>query len=125
MAVLALATIVTAAVSVTVQSAIDYNDHVIDGNDDGLCDDRSVPIHDSSCEPNLPSPNLKGFFTAFSSIMYAFGGLSTFPTIQADMKERKKFPISALMGCGSRFSLQVITKKYFETSSKSIISLQS
>ena len=31
-------------------------------------------------------------FSAFSSIMFAFAGASTFPTIQADMKDKTKFP---------------------------------
>ena len=33
--------------------------------------------------------------------MFAFAGASTFPTIQADMKERSKFPISATIAIGS------------------------
>ena len=106
MAVLALGTILTAGVCVIVQGAIDLNDHVIDGDDDGFCDmplfndTQYIPSGDSACSPNLPPPSAKGAFTAFSSIMFAFGGASTFPTIQADMKERSKFPIAALLGCG-------------------------
>ena len=108
MAVLALGTIVTAGVCVIVQAAMDLNDNVIDGDDDGYCDyhfNNSIPINstDEGCVPNRPDPTMSGFFTAFSSIMFAFGGASTFPTIQADMKERSKFPISALMGCSGRF----------------------
>ena len=34
--------------------------------------------------------------------MFAFAGASTFPTIQADMKERSKFPISATLAIGSK-----------------------
>ena len=33
--------------------------------------------------------------------MFAFAGASTFPTIQADMRERSKFPISATLAIGS------------------------
>ena len=108
MAVLALGTIVTAGVCVIVQAAMDLNDNVIDGDDDSFCDyhytNNSIPIPsgDEGCMPIRPDPTLSGFFTAFSSIMFAFGGASTFPTIQADMKERSKFPISALMGCSGR-----------------------
>ena len=113
MAVGALGTIVTAGICVIIQAALDYNDHVIDGNNDGLCDDahgedafhHNATSGDPRCVPNLPNPTVKGFFTAFSSIMFAFGGASTFPTIQADMKERSKFPISALMGCSSKFNV--------------------
>ena len=106
MAVLALGTILTAGVCVIVQGALDLKDHVIDGDDNGMCDmplnngTEYIPSGSEECIPNLPKPTAKGAFTAFSSIMFAFGGASTFPTIQADMKERKKFPIAALLGCG-------------------------
>ena len=40
-----------------------------------------------------PAPDsVLGFGKAFSSIMFAFAGASTFPTIQADMKDKSKFP---------------------------------
>ena len=32
--------------------------------------------------------------------MFAFAGASTFPTIQADMKDRSKFNYSAVMAMG-------------------------
>ena len=107
MAVLALGTILTAGICVIVQGALDLKDHIIDGDDDGFCD---MPLINEThqfkpsgeCDPFLPKPTAKGAFTAFSSIMFAFGGASTFPTIQADMKERKKFPIAALLGCGGK-----------------------
>ena len=109
MAVLALGTILTAGICVIVQGALDLRDHVIDGDDNGLCDmplnnegEQFINSTSSECTPNLPSPSAKGAFTAFSSIMFAFGGASTFPTIQADMKERSKFPIAALLGCGGK-----------------------
>ena len=34
--------------------------------------------------------------------MFAFAGASTFPTIQADMKERSKFPYSATIAIASK-----------------------
>lgn len=55
-------------------------------------------IEDARCtarEPEFPSPDTFGFFKAFSSIMFAFSGASTFPTIQADMKDRNLFPRAA------------------------------
>merc|ERR1719210_2888957 len=42
-------------------------------------------------------PTVGGTFKAFSTIMFAFAGASTFPTIQADMKERDKFIYSAVI----------------------------
>ena len=44
--------------------------------------------------------------------MFAFAGASTFPTIQADMKERSKFPISATIAIGSKWD----TSLYFHHS---------
>ena len=40
----------------------------------------------------LCSWDFENLFSAFSSIMFAFAGASTFPTIQADMKDKTKFP---------------------------------
>ena len=37
------------------------------------------------------SPSLKSFFTALPTIMFAFGGASTFPTIQNDMNNKSEF----------------------------------
>jgi len=48
-------------------------------------------------EITYPAPTADGFFKAFGSIMFAFAGASTFPTIQADMKERSKFNYSAVL----------------------------
>ena len=41
--------------------------------------------------------------SAFGSIMFAFAGASTFPTIQADMADRSKFNISAIIAMGILF----------------------
>jgi len=56
-------------------------------------------------EVKYPAPTMEGFFKAFGSIMFAFAGASTFPTIQADMKERSKFPISATLAIGILFCI--------------------
>lgn len=53
--------------------------------------------------PEYPPPSPMGFFKAFGSIMFAFAGASTFPTIQADMKVRSKFPISATIAIAILF----------------------
>ena len=42
-------------------------------------------------------------FPAFASIMFAYAGASTFPTIQADMKDREKFIYSAIIAILSKF----------------------
>lgn len=47
------------------------------------------------------SQGLESFFLAFGTILFAFGGASTFPTIQNDMKERHRFPLSVTVAfCG-------------------------
>jgi len=54
-------------------------------------------------EKVFPTPTYDGTFKAFGSIMFAFAGASTFPTIQADMKDRSKFNYSAVMAMGVLF----------------------
>ena len=41
----------------------------------------------------------EGFFGAFGAVMFAFGGASTFPTVQADMADKKKFKWAAVASC--------------------------
>jgi len=38
----------------------------------------------------------KSFFLGFGVIIFSFGGASTFPTIQNDMRQRDKFPLSVI-----------------------------
>lgn len=54
-------------------------------------------------ERNYPAPSVEGFFKAFGSIMFAFAGASTFPTIQADMKERSNFGYAAIIAIAILF----------------------
>lgn len=42
-------------------------------------------------------PTFKGYMQAFGTIMFAFGGASTFPTIQADMRNKSHFKWAALI----------------------------
>ena len=53
-------------------------------------------------EIDYPFPSVEGSIKAFASIMFAFAGASTFPTIQADMKHKDQFKISAIMACTSK-----------------------
>ena len=66
--------------------------------------------------PKYPPATPNGFFGAFGTIMFAFAGASTFPTIQADMKERSKFPISATIAIGSMLYLKYFLTKQFNLS---------
>lgn len=43
-------------------------------------------------------PTFYGFFIAFGTILFSFGGAATFPTIQNDMFEREKFYKSVIIG---------------------------
>jgi len=61
---------------------------------------------------NRPAPaSIADFGKAFSSIMFAFAGASTFPTIQADMKDKGKFPMAAI------FAMLVLFMIYMPMSS--------
>jgi vesicular inhibitory amino acid transporter len=53
---------------------------------------------------DYPQPSVDGSFKAFASIMFAFAGASTFPTIQADMKTKSNFPKSVKIACVSKLT---------------------
>ena len=72
----------------------------------------------NSTAVEFPAPTFEGSFkgedkietisanpphSAFGSIMFAFAGASTFPTIQADMADRSKFNISAIIAMAILF----------------------
>nr|XP_039263906.1 amino acid transporter AVT1C-like [Styela clava] len=48
--------------------------------------------------PQHADPQWSLFFSALGTILYAYSGASCFPTIQVDMKEPNKFPVSAVLG---------------------------
>eukprot|EP00090_Calanus_glacialis_P011434 TRINITY_DN19839_c0_g1_i1.p1 TRINITY_DN19839_c0_g1~~TRINITY_DN19839_c0_g1_i1.p1 ORF type:complete len:480 (-),score=75.15 TRINITY_DN19839_c0_g1_i1:74-1303(-) len=56
-------------------------------------------------EKVFPAPTADGIFKAFGSIMFAYAGASTFPTIQADMADRSKFNYSAMIAMGVLFTI--------------------
>ena len=75
----------------------------------GTCDQWSEMISENlnselPCPVVYPSPTAGGTFKAFASIMFAFAGASTFPTIQADMKDKAKFNIAAYIACISTYT---------------------
>ena len=84
-------------------------------NDSSLCTLRKDWFHEHNetidtdmghlrpaCGICYPPATASGTFKAFASIMFAFAGASTFPTIQADMKEKKKFNMAAYIACISK-----------------------
>lgn len=44
------------------------------------------------------SHGFTSFFLAFGTILFSFGGASTFPTIQNDMIQKRKFSTSVVIG---------------------------
>jgi len=81
-AVGALLTTVTACVLIVVRSMMDAEE-----------------LSNAGLQTVYPSPSAYGTLKAFGSVMFAFAGASTFPTIQADMRKREKFNISAVAAC--------------------------
>ena len=79
----ALLTTVCACTLIVIQAAVDYNER--------------------EEEVSYPESTVMGTYKAFGSVMYAYAGASTFPTIQADMKRREKFNIAAVSACVSTF----------------------
>ena len=59
--------------------------------------------NDTTFTPHYPKNDANGYFTAFGSIMFAFGGASTFPTIQADMKDKSKFKFAAYIAMAGMY----------------------
>ena len=55
---------------------------------------KDIPLHDN---PQYPNPGLAKFSLGFSGILFAFGGVSVFPTLQNDMHDRKQWWKSVLV----------------------------
>ena len=95
-AVGALMSTVCACTLIVIQAALDYNER--------------------EDEVTYPEPTVMGTFKAFGSVMYAYAGASTFPTIQADMKKRDKFNIAAVAACVSKHMIDALTNEVINTS---------
>jgi len=80
-AVGALFTTIAACVLILIQSLLDHREYTFEK------------------EVQYPLPTFEGTIKAFASIMFAFAGASTFPTIQADMKHKDQFKWSAIIAC--------------------------
>ena len=62
----------------------------------------SSPLDFGKGWPKIQHTPLHYSSLAFSSIMFAFAGASTFPTIQADMKDKTQFPKAAVVAMLSK-----------------------
>ncbi|UYV83376.1 hypothetical protein LAZ67_23000819 [Cordylochernes scorpioides] len=60
----------------------------------GVALDAPAQSHQSH---NHSPPSLRSFFLAFGTITFSFGGASTFPTFQNDMRDRTQFPKAVLI----------------------------
>ena len=58
--------------------------------------DLMTEVSDASNAPRN-APTFTSFSLAFSTMLFAYGGTSAFPTIQADMKKPQKFPKAVLI----------------------------
>ncbi|XP_018008459.1 amino acid transporter AVT1B [Hyalella azteca] len=61
-----------------------------------------IPLHP---DPQYPNPTIKSFFLGFSAIVFAFGGVSVFPTLQNDMANRREWWKSVIIGFAVIFAL--------------------
>ena len=50
----------------------------------------------------FPPPTFDGYVAALSTIIFAYGGLSTFPTVQADMEDKGRFKYAAVAALTSK-----------------------
>ena len=98
MAIGALVTTATACILCMVQLASDAKHNDVDLTQ---CSSNGNRSNNGTFSPQYPKPTPEGYFMAFGSIMFAFGGASTFPTIQADMKDKSKFKFAAYISMSS------------------------
>ena len=77
----ALLTTMTACVlaSIQIREDVTSNNTIIN------CTQLNISYNASDFQRELPDPTAEGYFKAFGSIMFAFGGASTFPTIQVGL----------------------------------------
>ncbi|XP_054713383.1 uncharacterized protein LOC129222852 [Uloborus diversus] len=53
---------------------------------------------EQSASTSHKSPDIASFFLSYGTILFSFGGASTFPTFQNDMKDSKQFSKAAIAG---------------------------
>ena len=94
-----MVTTIIACVLIVIQSLLDRHYRELDAGFDQETKENAAT--DSFL--GLEQASLEGSIKAFASIMFAFAGASTFPTIQADMKHKGQFKISAIMACTSMY----------------------
>lgn len=111
-AVGALITTFSACVMVIIQTLLDVNDDAGCHASFNQTTNQTIPF-----EPEFKEVEVMGVFTAFAAIMFALAGASTFPTIQADMKNRNKFPIAAVL------AISILFLMYFPVAAVGFFSL--
>ena len=99
LAIGALITTITACTLCNIQIVLDTKNNKIDFSQ---CSTNYNHSKDASFIVKYPNPSFEGYFMAFGSIMFAFGGASTFPTIQADMRDKSKFKFAAYIAMAGK-----------------------
>ncbi|KAF2363942.1 Amino acid transporter transmembrane domain, partial [Trinorchestia longiramus] len=56
---------------------------------------KDIPLH---YDQQYPNPTIASFSLGFSGILFAFGGVSVFPTLQNDMDDRRQWWKSVILG---------------------------
>ena len=65
---------------------------------------------------------MKNFFLGFGAVLFSFGGASTFPTIQNDMREPRKFPTSVIIAyIGEKLTLVILNLKIQATNDSKVV----
>ena len=110
LAIGALVTTATACTLCMVQLTLDYKNNDVD-----LTQCKSNHSNDATFTPHYPKHEVEDYFMAFGSIMFAFGGASTFPTIQADMKDKSKFKFAAYIAMAGMYLMLVLSLIHVQT----------
>lgn len=58
----------------------------------------SIYVAEHGLSNRYPFQGMENFSSAFGTILFAFGGASSFPNFQNDMKEKSKFTIAVVIG---------------------------
>lgn len=70
--------------------------------------DTLTTLQQNAQNDSFPGHNdvsFKSLFLAFGTVMFAYGGTASFPTFQNDMKDKRKFPQSVVVGFIGQFGI--------------------
>ena len=67
--------------------------------------DLAIQLVQNGIADDFHVESFEEFTAAFGTILYSYSGAVVFPTIQNDMKEKKHFPQSVMLGFASEFTI--------------------